>query len=78
MTQEFTFSIKRQRFDEDYRPAANTRNTTNFANLARGQRRQENLRNTLAMINNRCNDLAHWDNPTRDRYAVGWTSSLSR
>lgn len=36
MTQEFTFSIKRQRFDEDYRPAANTRNTTNFANLARG------------------------------------------
>ncbi|WP_435013450.1 DUF1852 domain-containing protein [Xanthomonas arboricola] len=70
MTQEFTFSIKRQRFDEDYRPAANTRNTTNFANLARGQRRQENLRNTLAMINNRCNDLAHWDNPTRDRYAV--------
>ncbi|MBB3797360.1 hypothetical protein FHY17_001588 [Xanthomonas arboricola] len=70
MTQEFTFSIKRHRFDEDYRPAANTRNTTNFANLARGQRRQENLRNTLAMINNRCNDLAHWDNPTRDRYAV--------
>lgn len=22
------------------------------------------------MINNRCNDLAHWDNPNRDRYAV--------
>lgn len=71
MTQELTFSIKSLRFDEDYRPAANTRNTTNFANLARGQRRQENLRNTLAMINNRFNDLAHWDNPTRDRYAVG-------
>ncbi|MEQ7419233.1 DUF1852 domain-containing protein [Xanthomonas campestris pv. campestris] len=70
MTQELTFSIKSLRFDEDYRPAANTRNTTNFANLARGQRRQENLRNTLAMINNRFNDLAHWDNPTRDRYAV--------
>ncbi|MCC8487299.1 DUF1852 domain-containing protein [Xanthomonas campestris pv. raphani] len=70
MTQKLTFSIKSLRFDEDYRPAANTRNTTNFANLARGQRRQENLRNTLAMINNRFNDLAHWDNPTRDRYAV--------
>lgn len=70
MTQELTFSIKSLWFDEDYRPAANTRNTTNFANLARGQRRQENLRNTLAMINNRFNDLAHWDNPTRDRYAV--------
>ncbi|MEA9772345.1 DUF1852 domain-containing protein [Xanthomonas campestris] len=71
MTQKLTFSIKSLRFDEEYRPAANTRNTTNFANLARGQRRQENLRNTLAMINNRFNDLAHWDNPTRDRYAVG-------
>lgn len=70
MTQKLTFSIKSLRFDEEYRPAANTRNTTNFANLARGQRRQENLRNTLAMINNRFNDLAHWDNPTRDRYAV--------
>lgn len=71
MTQKLTFSIKSLRSDEEYRPAANTRNTTNFANLARGQRRQENLRNTLAMINNRFNDLAHWDNPTRDRYAVG-------
>ncbi|WP_407469050.1 DUF1852 domain-containing protein [Xanthomonas campestris pv. raphani] len=71
MTQKLTFSIKSLRFDEEYRPAANTRNTTNFANLARGQRRQENLCNTLAMINNRFNDLAHWDNPTRDRYAVG-------
>ena len=70
MTQAFTFSIKSLWFDEDYRPAANTRNTTNFANLARGQRRQENLRNTLAMINNRFNDLAHWDNPNADRYAV--------
>lgn len=36
MTQELTFSIKSLWFDEDYRPAANTRNTTNFANLARG------------------------------------------
>lgn len=71
MTQEFTFTIKSLRFDEDYQPAATTRNTTNFANLARGQRRQENLRNTLAMINNRFNDLAHWDNPARDRYVVG-------
>ncbi|MBB5866334.1 DUF1852 domain-containing protein [Xanthomonas sp. 3058] len=70
MTQDFTFSIRSLRFDEDYRPSANTRNTTNFANLARGQRRQENLRNTLAMIDNRFNDLAHWDNPKLDRYAV--------
>ncbi|MGV7196271.1 DUF1852 domain-containing protein [Xanthomonas axonopodis] len=70
MTQQFTFTIKSLRFDEDYQPAANTRNTTNFANLARGERRRENLRNTLAMINNRFNDLAHWDNPTRDRYGV--------
>lgn len=66
----FTFSIKSTAFDEDYRPADNTRVTTNFANLARGECRQENLRNTLRMIDNRFNSLAHWDNPTGDRYTV--------
>lgn len=67
---DFSFSIKRIAFDEHYQPAGGTRITTNFANLARGERRQENLRNTLGMINNRFNDLAHWDNPSADRYAV--------
>lgn len=66
----FTFSLKRIAFDEDYRPADNTRITTNFANLARGSSRQENLRNTLRMIDNRFNALAHWDNPDGDRYGV--------
>ena len=70
MSQEFTFTIKSISFDENYQPADNTRITTNFANLARGESRQENLRNTLMMINNRFNDLAHWDNPKADRYAV--------
>lgn len=70
MDNNFAFSIKSIRFDEDYRPADNTRITTNFANLARGSSRQENLRNTLRMIDNRFNSLAHWDNPTGDRYAV--------
>lgn len=70
MSNEFTFSIKRICFDEDYRPSDNTRITTNFANLARGERRRENLRDTLTMINNRFNALAHWDNPNGDRYAV--------
>ncbi|MCG6418259.1 DUF1852 family protein, partial [Vibrio fluvialis] len=50
---DFTFAIKRIRFDENYQPSDNTRITTNFANLARGQRRQENLRNALRMIDNR-------------------------
>ena len=66
----FTFTIKRTTLDEDYRPADNTRITTNFANLARGERRKENLRNTLRMIDNRFNSLAQWDNPKGDRYAV--------
>ena len=66
----FTFSIKSTAFDENYRPSQNTRVTTNFANLARGECRQENLRNTLRMIDNRFNSLAHWDNPTGDRYSV--------
>jgi len=70
MTTDFTFSIKSICFDEHYSPSDKTRLTTNFANLARGDSRQQNLRNTLKMINDRFNSLAHWDNPTGDRYAV--------
>lgn len=70
MNQEFIFAIKRIRFDENYRPSDNTRITTNFANLARGESREDNLRNTLKMMNNRFNALAHWDNPKADRYTV--------
>ena len=70
MSKPFTCSIKRIRFDENYYPADTTRLTTNFANLARGEHRQENLRKTLRMLNNRFNALAHWDNPTADRYSV--------
>ncbi|RXV65781.1 DUF1852 domain-containing protein [Burkholderia stabilis] len=70
MNQEFTFAINSICFDEDYQPSENTRITTNFANLARGESRQENLRNTLTMIDNRFNSLAHWDNPEGNRYAV--------
>jgi hypothetical protein len=66
----FKFSIKSIGFDENYQPANNTRITTNFANLARGESRQQNLRNTLAMINHRFNSLVFWDNPNSDRYSV--------
>ncbi len=70
MTKPFTCLIKRIRFDENYEPANSTRLTTNFANLARGESRQENLRRTLAMINNRFNSLASCDNPKGDRYSL--------
>lgn len=70
MSNQFACSIKRIRFDENYQPADNTRQTTNFANLARGESRQENLRKTLAMINNRLNSLATVDNPKGDRYSL--------
>lgn len=70
MSKEFAFSIKSIRFDENYHPSDNTRITTNFANLARGESRKENLLNTLKMMNNRFNDLADWDNPNGDRYSV--------
>jgi len=70
MSQDFSFSIKSIVFDENYHPSDSTRLTTNFANLARGERRQENLRNTLKMIDSRFNNLAHWDNPNADRYSV--------
>ena len=70
MNEELNFTLKRIRFDEHYHPSDSTRLTTNFANLARGANRQQNLRNTLQMIDKRFNDLAHWDNPDGDRYQV--------
>lgn len=70
MNKGFTYTINSVRFDEHYQPSDNTRITTNFANLARGERRQENLRNALRMVNSRFNALAHWDNPKGDRYSV--------
>ncbi len=70
MNNDFNFAIKSIRFDENYQPSDNTRITTNFANLARGDSRQNNLRNALRMIDNRFNALAHWDNPNGDRYSV--------
>ncbi|WP_318509815.1 DUF1852 domain-containing protein [Photobacterium leiognathi] len=70
MTQDFTFTINKTGLDENYHPASNTRITTNFANLARGESRQQNLRNALNMINNSFNALANWDNPQGDRYSV--------
>jgi hypothetical protein len=70
MNPQFSFAIKRICFDEHYQPSDQTRTTTNFANLARGEKRQENLRNALRMIDNRFNALARWDNPEGNRYAV--------
>ncbi|MCG9581113.1 DUF1852 domain-containing protein [Vibrio tubiashii] len=70
MSKEFTFSIKSLSLDENYSPSDSTRITTNFANLARGESRQQNLRNALNMIDNNFNALAHWDNPNGDRYSV--------
>ena len=70
MNKGFTFTIKSICFDENYQPSDSTRITTNFANLARGESRQQNLRNALKMIDNSFNALAHWDNPTGDRYSV--------
>ena len=70
MNTEFEFAIKSIPFDEHYHPSDSTRITTNFANLARGENRQENLSNALRMINNRFNALAHWDNPKGERYAI--------
>ncbi len=66
----FTFILKSNYFNENYIPSKNTRTTTNFANLARGESRKENLRNTISMINNSFNTLANWDNPNKNRYSV--------
>jgi hypothetical protein len=70
MTNEFDYKITTTRFDEDYSPSESSRITTNFANLARGEHRQQNLRNALTMIDRRFNELADWDNVNGDRYTV--------
>ena len=70
MSTDFKYTIHSICFDENYQPADGTRITTNFANLARGESRQENLRNALRMVDSRFNALANWDNPTGDRYSV--------
>ncbi|MCP2233021.1 MULTISPECIES: DUF1852 domain-containing protein [Erwinia] len=70
MNNKLKFTLKSLTFDENYNPSENTRITTNFANLARGEMRQENLRNALTMIDDRFNSLAREDNPNGDRYAV--------
>ncbi|RLK53013.1 putative oxygenase MesX [Microbacterium telephonicum] len=70
MADDFTFSITTTRFDEDYAPSEDSRITTNFANLARGEHRRENLRNTLTMIDRRFNDLVREENADGDRYTV--------
>ncbi|EAR54210.1 hypothetical protein SKA34_03835 [Photobacterium sp. SKA34] len=70
MNNDFTFTINKTGLDENYHPASNTRITTNFANLARGKSRQQNLRNALKMIDNSFNALANWDNPEGDRYSI--------
>lgn len=64
------FLIESKYFNENYIPSKSTRTTTNFANLARGENRQENLRNTIQMIDHRFNSLATWDNPNCNRYSV--------
>lgn len=61
MTNDITFSITTTRFDEDYAPAENSRVTTNFANLARGEGRRQNLRNALSMMDRRLNELLSAD-----------------
>lgn len=67
---DFAFKLESTCLDENYYPSSQTRLTTNFANLARGDNRQQNLRNALKMINNRFNALAHLDNPKSDRYLI--------
>ncbi|WP_221585822.1 putative oxygenase MesX [Microbacterium sp. G2-8] len=70
MSTELTFSTRTTRFDEDYAPSSGSRITTNFANLARGESRRQNLRRALAMIDGRLNELAGDDNPNGDRYSA--------
>ena len=70
MTVDLDFSIRQTPFNADYQPAETTRLTTNFANLARGEKRKDNLTKALAMIDNCFNALADWDNQSANRYSL--------
>jgi hypothetical protein len=70
INKKFTFTIKSTSFDENYHPSDDSRITTNFANLARGEHRKANLKNALKMMNDRFNTLAYWDNTKADRYSL--------
>jgi len=70
MSKNFIYNIDSIVFDENYEPSTETRLTTNFANLARGENRQQNLRRAINMINNNFNARVNWDNPNADRYSV--------
>ena len=70
MADALTFSISSTDFNQDYTPAESSRITTNFANLARGENRRENLGNALTMIDRRLNSLMHWDNPDGERFTL--------
>ena len=73
MTVDLDFSIRQTPFNADYQPAETTRLTTNFANLARGEKRKDNLTKALAMIDNCFNALADWDNQSANRYSLSLT-----
>ncbi|MCZ4521603.1 DUF1852 family protein [Rhodococcus ruber] len=70
MTNDCTFSIRTTRFDEDYTPSTNSRHTTNFANLARGENGRRNLRSAMTMMHTRLNELVQDDDPRGDRYLL--------
>ncbi|WGH92684.1 DUF1852 family protein [Auritidibacter ignavus] len=65
-----TFTLNHTRFDENYQPLDGTRLTTNFANLARGENREQNLRTALRMIDDRFNELITQGNASGQRYRV--------
>src|SRR5690606_1241957 len=67
---DFVFTLKSIYFNEDYILSNNTRATTGVASLARGESRQEYLRNIINVINNRYNTLANWDNPPNERCSI--------
>ena len=70
MTNDISFHLTTTRFDEDYTPSDSSRITTNFANLARGEAREQNLRNALTMIDARCNELARLSGIDRGRFRL--------
>ena len=65
-----SFTSKMIDLDEYYVPNSLTRATTNFANLARGKNRRENLVNLFSMINNRINSLLNENNENGNRYKI--------
>lgn len=64
------FYLKQIPYNVNYKPTQLTRMTTNYANLARGELRQSNIKSVLKIINTKLNKILRQNSSTQERYEI--------